>query len=95
MFKKFCYYYLFKKKKGSCWHDIGVGVVSLILRHVSCRAKSAKVGHYYASKSIYWNANEICCLKWKNINPLWGFLIVIFNRLYLSNFIKIYQYIYC
>ena len=48
MFKKFCYYYLLKKKKCSCWHGVGVGVgvASLILRHVSCRAKSAKVGHH-------------------------------------------------
>ena len=46
MFKKFCYYYLLKKKKSSCRHGVGVGVASLILRHVSCRAKSAEVGHH-------------------------------------------------
>ena len=43
MFKKFCYYYLLKKKKVSCQHSVGVGVASLILRHVSCRAISAEV----------------------------------------------------
>ena len=47
MFKKFYYYYLLKKKKSSCWHGVDVGVASLILRHVSCRAKSAEVGHHY------------------------------------------------
>ena len=33
-------------KKSSCRHDVGVGVASLILRHVSCRAKSAEFGHH-------------------------------------------------
>ena len=38
MFKKFCYYYLFIKKKGSCRHDVGVDVAQ----------KCAEVGHHYA-----------------------------------------------
>ena len=30
MFKKFCYYYLFKKKKSSCRHGVGVGVAQKV-----------------------------------------------------------------
>ena len=30
MFKKFCYYYLFKKKNGSCRHEVGCRVAQKV-----------------------------------------------------------------
>ena len=50
MFKKFCYYYLFKKKKSSCWHDVGVGVAQKVQKSASLIMNTLSSSTFVSSK---------------------------------------------